>query len=197
VIWFDNWSWESIWGVRRFLKDSCVFEKILREYLDDVKSDKWWELIFIMIWIISSNLFIMNFNWSKWYSKVINEFEKYSESLSLEIERLNENYWIYWKIIRHFILHLITIWIMIDNKSLNWISSKSSYRNDIPSFRGEVIVKNKKDMKIYTLNPSENEIHIWTQSPSICNVNISKVERLSQELYELLVIFTRSIYNEL
>ena len=150
-----------------------------------------------MIWIISSNLFIMNFNWIKWYSKIINKLEKYSEFLSLKIEKSDENCWIHWEIIRYFALYLIITWIMIDNKSLNWISSKSSYRNDIPSFRGEVIVKNKKDMKIYTLNPSENEIHIWTQSPSICNVNISKVERLSQELYELLVIFTRSIYNEL
>ena len=134
-------------------------------------------MIFIIIWIISSNLFIINFNWLKWYSKIIDKLEKCSKFLSLKIERFDENCWICWEIIKYFILHLIITWIMIDDRSLNWTSSRLSCKSDICLFREEIIIKSRKDMKIYTLNSSENEMRIRAQSLSVCNVIIFKIEK--------------------
>ena len=134
-------------------------------------------MIFAMIFIISSNLFIMNFNWLKRCSKVIDELEKCFEFLSLKIEEFDENCWVCWEIIKRFILHLAAMWIMIDDRSSNWVSSRSSCRSDIFLFREEVIVKSRKDTKIYTLDPSESETRVRAQSLSICNMNMFKIER--------------------
>ena len=40
MIWFENRSWESIWEIERFSEDSYIFDKILKENLDNIKSDK-------------------------------------------------------------------------------------------------------------------------------------------------------------
>ena len=113
-----------------------------------------------MIWTISSNLFIINSNRLKWCSKVIDELEKCFEFLSLKIEEFDENCWVYWEIIRHFALYLAIIWIMIDDKSLSWASSRLSCRSDIFFFKGKVIIKSRKNMKIYTLNLNKSEMYI-------------------------------------
>ena len=53
------------------------------------------------------------------------------------------------------------MYIIIDEKSLNYILSKSFYKNnDIFFFKREIIIENKKDMKVYIFELSENEIYI-------------------------------------
>jgi hypothetical protein len=48
---------------------------------------------------------------------------------------------------------------------------------------------------IYTLDTSESGTRVGAQSPPVCNVTTSKIERVSRISSSFLTIFVRSIYD--